>query len=153
MKEFCRALFVVYMVLLVYVIVFKLGYAIKHWNLQLDPQVMLEKIISGKGVNLIPFAYDGSLGVFLIRHTRGELMANTVAFIPMGILLPAVFESLRKTWKFIIAALLIPCFFELVQLITNMGICDVHDLILNFAGSAVGFIFFKGIRMWAHRQE
>ena len=88
--------------------------------------------------NFIPFqtVYDYIRGV--INHTiskqivRNNLIGNLILFAPMGVLLPAVYKSSRLRHILIMVIVLI--LIETVQLITGLGIFDIDDILLNFAG-------------------
>lgn len=60
-------------------------------------------------------------------------------FIPLGFLLPRVFTGLNRFWKVFLSSGGIIVAVELVQLVTLLGTCDVDDLILNLAGTALGY--------------
>ncbi len=88
--------------------------------------------------NFIPFrtVYDYIRGV--INHTiskqivRNNLIGNLILFAPMGVFLPAVYKSSRLKHILIMVIMLI--LIETVQLITGLGIFDIDDILLNFAG-------------------
>ena len=88
--------------------------------------------------NFIPFrtVYDYIRGV--INHTiskqivRNNLIGNLILFAPMGVFLPAVYRSSRLKHILIMVIMLI--LIETVQLITGLGIFDIDDILLNFAG-------------------
>ena len=37
---------------------------------------------------------------------------------------------------------------EIIQLITNQGVFDINDIILNFLGVVVSYYFFKKIKLF-----
>ena len=71
-----------------------------------------------------------------------NLLGNLVLFLPMGIFLPALFPSLRRWYRTILATALIVVCMEVLQLITRTGSCDVDDLILNVLGCAIGYLIW-----------
>lgn len=102
------------------------------------------------GINLTPFStlrlycqlLQSDSG-YLVRHAFANLTGNVVLFIPLGILLPAVFYQLRHFLKtFLLAAVLIATV-EAVQYFTQLGACDVDDLILNLLGVALGYSLYR----------
>ena len=66
-----------------------------------------------------------------------------VMFVPLGWLLPAVWERLRAFFKtFFLSAVLI-CAVEAIQYVTTLGSCDVDDLILNLLGITLGYALWR----------
>lgn len=78
-----------------------------------------------------------------IRFAVVNLVGNVVMFVPLGCLLPCVFDRLRKfSWHFLTVVLTILTI-ELLQLFTLLGSCDVDDLLLNLVGTTLGFGLWK----------
>ncbi len=102
-------------------------------------------------MNLIPFRtlklyihlLQSTHSLTLIRHAVVNLVGNVLMFVPLGLLLPKVYDKLRSGWRFFLTVILMICLVELVQLFTLVGVCDVDDLILNVMGAGVGFLAFK----------
>lgn len=79
----------------------------------------------------------------LLRHAVINLVGNVVMFVPLGWLLPAVWERLRAFFKtFFLSAVLI-CAVEAIQYVTTLGSCDVDDLILNLLGITLGYALWR----------
>lgn len=107
---------------------------------------------SREGVNLVPLetvklylrllrpgASEG-----LLRHAVVNLVGNVIMFVPLGWFLPAIWKKMQTFFKtFLLCAALI-CIVEGVQYITNLGSCDIDDLILNLAGATLGYILWRG---------
>lgn len=96
--------------------------------------------------NLIPFR---SIAEYISRAIKGTMNVGTsilnvggnlIAFFPMGCYLPCLFKSFRKPKVFypIILAVLIAV--ESLQFAFKIGIFDIDDIILNFAGAVLGYI-------------
>ncbi len=83
-------------------------------------------------LNLIPFADIGnSRFVF-------QVVANALMFLPLGFLLPLIWDSFR-TWKrTLLAGFLASLQIEFVQMFCSRA-TDVDDLIMNTLGCAVGY--------------
>ncbi len=102
-----------------------------------------------KHANLKPFA---TISLFYnSRRMREEykydnIGGNIIGFIPLGILLPIIFLSLRKIWKTVFIVFCISLFFETTQLLTGLGVFDVDDLILNTAGGLIGYLIYLIIK-------
>ena len=90
--------------------------------------------------NLIPFKTI----LFYLQGHNGFLIAfiniigNIVALVPLGLLLPFVFQKLN--WKkILLISFVAGLAIELVQMCLHIGIFDIDDVILNGLGVIVGF--------------
>lgn len=90
--------------------------------------------------------------LWVLRHSgnaRQRLFAlvnlggNVLLFIPLGFFLPMLATTCRGWWKGMLWLLLILLAVELTQLVTRLGTCDVDDLLLNLAGTQLGWILWK----------
>ncbi|WII35272.1 VanZ family protein [Paenibacillus thiaminolyticus] len=116
------ALFVVYMLLLVGIILFKLPF-------------YSEKISNGiRVINLIPFqgSFDDS-GAIVFWEIRG----NILIFIPFGIYISMLKRKLSFA-KMFVAIISLSLAFEVIQFIFAMGITDITDIINNTLGGVIG---------------
>ena len=97
-------------------------------------------------LNLRPFIWLTEVYDMGFRPMIEQLILNIFMFIPLGILLPIVFKSLRSFWKTVICSLGITFFIEFIQYFIGRS-SDIDDLILNTLGGMVGcavyFILFK----------
>lgn len=83
--------------------------------------------------NLIPFSHTiDPTGYFL----------NILLFLPLGLLVPLIWSRLGRFWQVLCLGAGFSLFVELTQLL-NIRASDVDDLILNTAGTALGFAAFK----------
>jgi glycopeptide antibiotics resistance protein len=107
------------------------------------------KSYGGTGINLIPFkdiAHD-------LAQTSGNILysntfINILLFIPFGFYLNIIREKTSILCKLGIL-LVIPVIIEILQYITNSGISDIDDVILNFAGELIGmFLLFVLERLY-----
>lgn len=123
---FVPFLFIVYMVLLVWIIVFKLQFSIS----ELD---------TVRSINLIPFYYDNEIGV---RFHLKEVLENVVIFAPLGIYLC----MFRHEPKFIIKLAFIlgtSLALEVLQYILSIGRSDITDLLTNTCGGLLGIAIYS----------
>ena len=97
-------------------------------------------------LNLIPFRtlrlFAGLLNSGIRSHITMAVInlgGNVIMFIPLGFLLPKVFQKLSSLPLVLIATALIITLVEILQLFTLVGSCDIDDLILNLIGSAIGY--------------
>lgn len=72
-----------------------------------------------------------------------NLAGNLVLFLPMGILLPALFPPFRSFFRTVLFTILLIVCVEGAQLFTRTGSCDVDDLILNTAGCVAGYVIYR----------
>ncbi len=77
---------------------------------------------------LIGIVLLAAMAVLLFEYVYAFL----ILFAPMGVFLPAVYKSSRLRHILIMVIVLI--LIETVQLITGLGIFDIDDILLNFAG-------------------
>ncbi|MEL4105787.1 VanZ family protein [Oscillospiraceae bacterium WX1] len=124
-------LFIVYILLLTGVILFKLPF-------------YSERFSDGiRVINLIPLqgSFDEN-GAILLR----EIIINILIFIPMGIYI----SMLKPKWPFfkkVLPVIALTFTFELIQFIFAMGRTDVTDILGNTLGGIIGIamsaFFFK----------
>lgn len=114
-------LFVLYLVILVWVILFKL-------------QFTLSDIDHTRSVNLIPFHYSTASGE---QFHIGEVRDNVLIFIPFGILLSMLAPKMKLRSKILIL-LGTSLILETMQYVLTIGSTDITDLITNASGGAIG---------------
>ena len=115
------ALFVVYLLFLVWVVLFKLGFS-------------LSEIGTIKAYNFIPFHYEDGHNIgFHISEVRD----NILIFIPVGAFLCLLFKEILFWGK---AALIfaVSLALECSQYILAIGSFDITDLIANTVGGVIG---------------
>ena len=74
-----------------------------------------------------------------------QVYLNVVMFVPMGYLLPYVFDWYRRshiTLKVTFTSFLVTMLIENLQLITKLGFYDCDDLISNTFGGFLGSLFY-----------
>ncbi len=114
-------LFVIYLLVLTWLILFKLQFSI----------AVIEE---GRVINLIPLlgSFDDS-GV--IRFA--EIRVNILAFLPLGI----YFCMLKPKWSFVkklLAIVGLTFIFEIIQFIFVIGRADITDVLSNTLGGIIG---------------
>lgn len=114
------AAFVVYLVLLAWVVV---------WKLQV-PYVGEGALRHIKLVPFAPTAEDGASEPF-------EVIANVVLFVPFGVYLGLLAPS-RPWWKLAGVVAGSSLALEVTQWILSVGSCDITDLVVNTAGGLAG---------------
>lgn len=123
-KILSRGLLALYLLILTWLVLFKLSYDI--------PSVF---DYNSRSLNLIPFVPSIVYGSFR------EMIDNVIIFIPFGLLLNVNFKKIGFLPK--LASILGFSFFcELIQFIFAIGITDTTDLITNTAGGFLGLILY-----------
>ncbi len=137
-------LFVIYLIFLLKLILFKLP---TDMILDLLQNWRPENI--GSNVNLVPFV---TIRQFVEAYRYGylneniiyeNLFGNMACLIPWGLSLPVLFSRSRRWRRFLPATLLFILGIETVQLVTGLGIFDVDDIILNMIGAITGFAMWR----------
>lgn len=98
----------------------------------------------GYRYNVIPLKTITSLIVHRDRYNVDtwvkNLLGNIVLFIPLGVIIPAIYKPFLKLSRFLACSLALLITVELIQLITRVGSFDVDDVILNMLGAAIGYL-------------
>lgn len=89
-------------------------------------------IIRPEEISLIPFQSDGYLTYIL----------NIIMFMPLGFLLPLLWNKYRKIPALVCTGLGFSLIIELSQLL-NRRVTDIDDLLMNTLGALIGFIIWK----------
>lgn len=119
-RAWLRALFAVYLALLVWIVVWKLG--VPHVGDGAD-----------RVVKLVPFARTAESGASAPR----EVLANLVLFVPFGVYLRLLAPA-RAWWRHAAVAALASLALEAAQYVLAVGRSDVTDVLVNAAGGALG---------------
>lgn len=105
--------------------------------------------------NLKPFASI----LELIRETPPEfafenIVGNVLLFVPLGVLLPVLFDELKRPVALLWRAAVISLLIEGTQFLTRARSVDVDDVILNVTGAMIGLgIFTIAARFVARRES
>lgn len=120
-----KSLFVVYLLLLTWIILFKMG-------------ISMEDLGCLRSVNLIPFqeclVINGKLNFF-------EIYANILIFLPFGVYL----SMLKSDWSFfkkVAPIASVSLFYEVMQYILGIGASDITDFIGNTFGGIIGIAIY-----------
>jgi len=143
--------FIGYLILLVKLIMFKMGsfdfdYMFKSLAYNLNHPDRFTTYLEYR-MNWIPFheINENIRDIIEDQSMRGFLnfAGNIVAFIPLGFMLPILFGPKKAGFtRVLIISILLSASFELLQLITSMGACDIDDVILNTSGGVIGYLLF-----------
>lgn len=99
-----------------------------------------ERISSGNGINLTPFmTIDRFTNFRNFGMSMVNLVGNIVMFIPLGYLIPLLWEKTRRFWKILLIGIFLSCFIECFQLFIDRTV-DVDDVLLNTIGVILGYL-------------
>ena len=71
-----------------------------------------------------------------------NLLGNLLPILPMGILLPVLFEKIKRFGWFVLTQFCVITVFETIQLLTTTGSFDVDDILLNLVGAVIGWLLW-----------
>ena len=132
MKALSRALFAAYLLVLLWLVLFKFSY--HPFDVIRDYQT--------RSLNLIPFAYS----------RNSEMIANLVAFIPFGVMLGV--NSKQVAWRYKIAVIFVfSVVVELIQYCLAIGATDVTDIIMNTLGGSLGLAFYVRVSKYTRELD
>ena len=107
----------------------------------------------GPWVATVPFAtIEAALGRGLTAGTVVSLAGNVAAFVPLGLLAPQVSPRWRSWPRALALGLAVSLAIEVAQLGISLALghpyrqADIDDLLLNVAGTGVGFALWRGRR-------
>jgi len=122
--------FVVYLVLLAWVVLWKL-----------DVPWIGDAAGLARPIKLVPFVPSGDDGA----SKPAELLINLALFVPFGLFAGALAPK-SSWWKAGLAALATSLVLETVQHLISTGSFDTTDLIVNTSGALIGWSIFVAVR-------
>lgn len=145
MRKWIRLCFVLYLLFLIKVIIFKYPYEqlaaiVETWQ--------RDVILEGLGTaNFVPFKTIKMYIIYADRLNSFENLAgNILAFVPFGILYPMLWKRKSGFFDMFANALVLVLGIEIFQLFSAFGAFDVDDIILNCFGAAAGYAAYVGCR-------
>lgn len=130
------ATLILYFILLVWVIIFKMELSLDH-------------IAYVRRANFQPFNYAGTIPPMAVLL---EIISNVLIFIPFGFLLKKSFPRLGFLGSVFICFML-SSGFEVVQYKLAVGRFDVTDIITNTSGGMIGIVGFYVLWMYGQRKK
>ena len=91
--------------------------------------------------NLRPFVWLTQVYEMGMRRMLEQLITNVVMFVPLGFLLPVVFQKLRRFLPALGAVTSVTLLIEITQFFIGRS-ADIDDVIMNAAGGALGYLLF-----------
>lgn len=71
------------------------------------------------------------------------VVENILLFIPLGFLVPLVFNKVRTLVRCIPIGFFLSIYIEVIQLIAKRGFCQIDDVTMNTFGCIIGFLLWK----------
>ena len=150
-KQIMKAVFFLYFLLLLKVIVFK--YPLTQLA---DITNSWEKGVILEGLDSANFTLFKTIKMYIRYWDRlnsfENLFGNVLCFIPFGFMLPFFHKESRFGWVLLINAFLLVCGIEVFQLVTAFGAFDVDDILLNCFGAMLGHLIFLTCSRFFSRQ-
>lgn len=133
-RKLGRALFAIYMALLIYFLFFADWYDHSpgaHWTYHYNiyPFVEIKRFLTA----------GNKLSV---RSVMLNLFGNVIGFMPFGFFLPVMDQKFEKWWIVTGLAAAVSFCVEIIQLVTKTGCYDIDDVILNTLGGLIGYFIF-----------
>ncbi len=142
-KPIVWLLFIVYCVVLIKMILFKMPFN------QIDDAIRaisVGRIADNlKLANFIPFKHILVYMDAYFKVAMKNLGMGILLFIPLGYFLPALTKH-RQFKNVIVVGLLTSISFETLQLLLSLGVFDIDDIILNGIGVLFGYMIYKSFR-------
>ncbi|WP_338749170.1 VanZ family protein [Bacillus sp. FJAT-52991] len=137
-KGLLYIIFVMYLVCLLKIILFKHSSFLQLFTVELS---------TFRSYNLIPFKIFADFKTVLQSDNWlwgvSNILGNVVVFIPLGLLLPTLFEKMRNRYVLvIITSISVSVLFETLQYVLALGSADIDDVLLNTAGGGLGVFFY-----------
>ncbi len=124
-------IFMVYVVLLFKIVLFKYVSIPYLWSNG------IVKDFRGFNINPIYSIRDLMRGYVGTSNFIKNIAGNIGIFIPFGLIVPLMFDCVRKR-SVVFAGFILSVVFETVQYILALGITDIEDVIYNTLGAAIG---------------
>ena len=86
------------------------------------------------------------------RFDQTAYLLNIVLFVPLGFLLPLLWEKQNGLFRILLAGASFSLLIELSQLL-NIRNSDIDDLLLNTLGAIIGFALYRLFAAIARRNE
>lgn len=134
-NEVILNLFVFYLLILYGITVYRYGIECDNF---LDLKGRMDFINTSFLEELLKMMSYGSMW-----HVFYNVVGNIIWFIPLGFLVPLIWDKKRKLGAVIGLSFITSLSIEVLQFIFRTGISDVDDLVFNTLGGIIGYIIFK----------
>ncbi|MGL5329388.1 MAG: VanZ family protein, partial [Peptostreptococcaceae bacterium] len=148
LRECLLLIFLIYFLILLFMTVFKSGTI--SFNNPFDSYMYKSEGIFGI-INIIPF--KETINTILDEHVPitmpiRNIVGNILLFVPLGIMIPILFNKYDKLSKIFVLGLTSSLCIEVVQLFVGYNISDIDDVIFNTTGAILGFACYKLLKVF-----
>ncbi|SHK40793.1 VanZ family protein [Hespellia stercorisuis] len=130
----------------------RIGYAIgcglfvAHFVVMMEVALLSREPGTRDSLDLVLFSTWGET-----MQSRAYVIENVIMFIPYGILLPIVTGWMKKPWRTVAAGFVVSVLIEAIQYVTKMGYCQLDDVVMNVAGTCLGYGLCRIAQMCCRR--
>lgn len=89
---------------------------------------------------LVPFIMPDGMHLVLLYS-----IANIIAFLPLGIMIPIIWNRINKMRYILLIGFLISITIEIMQFILKCGISQTEDVLMNTLGTIIGYKIYKNL--------
>lgn len=132
-----RELQLIFVYICIFVVVRFTFFPFSKVNGQVQPLELDLNHLFPPRINLLPFVYLFDYPT--LKEALINVIGNTLMFLPLGIVWPAVFRQLDTHKKAILAGIGTSLVIEILQLPFYSRCSDIDDLILNSLGYLMGY--------------
>ena len=127
--------FIFYMICLFQITAFRFG------GIGWDLENMLNRNTRVNGVPLVETWNWVVKGAWW--HLFYNVIGNCIWFIPLGVLLPAIYRSYRGYFgRVVFIGMVVSTTIEILQFVLCTGVTDIDDVIFNTIGTAMGYMLW-----------
>lgn len=134
-NELGKILFIGYVVILIWILLFKFSLSFDDVASQFNNQP--------RNINLVPFKDSVMLNKMI---DLSEIINNIIIFIPFGGLLGIV-DKKNSFWFKVLVMFLFSIVIEIFQYIFGLGATDVTDVITNLTGGIIGLLIYQLLKL------
>ena len=147
-KELIRFLFVLYILMVVSVTLFPLYIGVPHEEFSSGFINYMPLISIFRDISQVGIAYSGDT-LFMIKLIVRNVGGNILMLMPLGFLMPLLWEKFKRLKNMIMMGLFISLSIESLQFVECLlGIAiaravDIDDVICNVLGTFLGYSIYK----------
>jgi len=130
-KWICLFLFVIYILIVLRLTVFRFVTPFEQPQINLIPFVDLVHVYMNAGIYSFLWLFLGNIGWFM----------------PFGFLMPILLKK-SSFLKIVLMGFSFSFAIETTQFFSRQGVAELDDLILNTFGVIIGYLIFKLFRLW-----
>lgn len=134
-NELGKILFIGYVVILIWILLFKFSLSFDDVASQFNNQP--------RNINLVPFKDSVMLNKMI---DLSDIINNIIIFIPFGGLLGIV-DKKNSFWFKVLVMFLFSIVIEIFQYIFGLGVTDVTDVITNLTGGIIGLLIYQLLKL------